>query len=89
MRHPAPAGVGAREGEAAGEGRGEDGQQLALDPQRAEPLGAEEPLLRGHGIHVDVEVADVDRDRAGRLRAVHQEQGAPRMGEVRNARGRA
>ena len=81
---PVPAGVVAREREVPGEAQADGVEQLAADPQRAEPLRAEEPLLRRDRVHVDAQIAHVHRDGARGLRAIDEHQRAPLMGKRGN-----
>ena len=53
-----------------------------VDHERAHPLGPEQPLLGRDGVQVGAEGIEADRDRAGRLGAVDDDEGAARVGDV-------
>ncbi len=53
--------------------------RLGGDPERPEPLGAEEPLLRRDRVDVRSGRTEIDGDRTSGLRSVDDEQGIPGM----------
>ena len=52
--------------------------------QRAHPLRPEQPLLGRHGVQVGAEVVEPERDGAGGLRAVDDDERAAVVGDVRD-----
>ena len=70
------------EAEPAAERRDESFDGGRIDDECAHPLGAEQPFLGGHGVQVGAEVLDPEADRAGRLRAVDDHDGASVVGDV-------
>jgi hypothetical protein len=87
-QRPIAAGVARREGEEARERRLEPVEELAPDPQGAQPLRPEQPLLRRDRVHVDAEIAHGDWNGARRLCPVDEDERTALVGDVGDAADR-
>ena len=75
------------EAEPAAERRDEPLDRARIDHEGAHPLGPEQPLLGRHGVGVRAELVEAERDRAGGLGAVDDDERAAVVGQRRD-RGR-
>ena len=76
--------VHALEAEPAGERRDEPLDRRGVHGERAHPLRPEQPLLGGQRVQVGAEVLEPERDRAGRLGAVDDDERATVVGDLRD-----